>query len=60
MEKQLHPMPEKEFFSEKEKNSEDKKLVINDTEKAALLMHSDLSGLQIDDILEDAALQADF
>ena len=45
----------------KEKDSDtSKKLVINENLKAALLTHSDLSALQIDEIIEDAQSQADF
>ena len=48
--------------SNESKDVEDnkKKLVINDNLKAALLTHSDLSSIQIDKILEDAASHSDF
>jgi len=41
-------------------NNDSKKLYINDNLKAALLTHSDLSAVQIDELLEDANFQADF
>ena len=58
--KYLEKKQDKSEDKDENKNASSKKLINNDNSKAALLTHSDLSGLQIDEILEDAASQADF
>ena len=52
---------------EKDKNKEDeveetsnKSLTINDNLKAALLTHCDLTGAQIDELIDEANSSADF
>jgi len=50
----------KDGDSDAASNNGSRKLYMNDNLKAALLTHSDLSAIQIDELLEDANAQSDF